>query len=79
MKYRNKEYNKKRNSIIRGIGGAVIVASVIYAGNLLAMADSGPAAVLSAAAVLGSLVIAYFRIKKEEKFTEAAGGYVQLD
>ena len=54
-KYRNREFNEKRNEVIRNAGLAVLVFGAAAAAHVLVGVNSAAVAVLSLVCVLGAL------------------------
>ncbi|MBQ4649575.1 MAG: hypothetical protein IJB73_02615 [Firmicutes bacterium] len=57
MKYRNREYNERRNEVLRNAGLALLVFGAAALGHVLVSINSAAVAVLVLAVVLGALGI----------------------
>ena len=66
MKYRNNEYNEKRNNVIRDAGLAVLAFGVAVIGHVLVETNSLAVAALSLLGVLGALGISALKTVKAE-------------
>ncbi|MBQ6899204.1 MAG: hypothetical protein IJN72_00025 [Firmicutes bacterium] len=61
MKYRNKEYNKERNEMMRSAGLLGLVLAAAALGHLLVKTDSLLVGAVSLMAVLGALGLSSLR------------------
>lgn len=61
MKYRNKEYNKERNEMMRSAGLLGLVLAATALGHLLVKTDSLLVGAVSLMAVLGALGLSSLR------------------
>jgi len=61
MKYRNSEYNQKRNEVLRTAGLAALGLGAAVAGHILVKTDSGIVAAVCIIGVLAALGISGLR------------------